>query len=184
MRLTLGNKETRQGLKGRKKLIPDISFVMRNMVLLEERNELLLKRMLLVMFLLVRNVFGNSGNVGFADAKHTISGLPRKFGMALTVNPFTGIGLDDTHNFGNRMRGTNTNEHMNMIGHAVDDERRATHFADDAAQVSEYVIADVQHEERQSLFGRENQMNNDVTAGLGHFLSPFQGLVVLLLYPG
>ena len=146
------------------------------MVLLEERDKFFLKRLLLVMFILVRNVSGDGGYVGFAHAEHAISGLPGEFGMALVVNPFTGIGLDDTYNFGNRMRGTNTNEHMNMIGHAVDNDRRATHFADNAAKVGEYIIADVRRDERQPLFGREDQVDNDVAAGLGHGSFALSGL--------
>jgi len=48
--------------RGERKLIPDVTFVVHNVILLQERHKLLLKRMFLVVFVLGCNVFGDCRN--------------------------------------------------------------------------------------------------------------------------
>jgi hypothetical protein len=59
----------------RKKLIPNVSLVIRHIVLFEECDELLLKRMSLMMFLLCGNIFCDRFSVRLAHTEDSISGL-------------------------------------------------------------------------------------------------------------
>ena len=56
-------RDAMQPRQGRKKLIPEVFLVIGHIVLLEERNELLLKRMLFVMLLLSGNISSRRGDV-------------------------------------------------------------------------------------------------------------------------
>ncbi len=76
-----------QAPEGRKNLIPNISLIVRNVVLLEERNKLLLKRMLLMMVLLIGDIFRDSCNIRFAHAEDPVSGLPREFCVPFFMHP-------------------------------------------------------------------------------------------------
>ena len=51
-----------QAPEGRQKLTPDIFLVVGNVVILEEGDKLLLKRMLLVVFFLVGDIFCDGGD--------------------------------------------------------------------------------------------------------------------------
>ena len=62
--------------EGRKKLIPEVSLIVRNVVLLEERNKLLLKRMLPMMLFLFGDIFRDRRNIRFAHAEDAVPGLP------------------------------------------------------------------------------------------------------------
>ena len=58
--------------------IPNVPFVVLNMMFLQKRDELLLKRMLLMMLLLPRDVFGDCPGVRFADPENAVPALPSK----------------------------------------------------------------------------------------------------------
>lgn len=74
------------------------------------------------------------------------------------------------------MGGTNSCKYVYMIGGPVNDERGPAHFANDSAEVSEKIRADFGSYERESFLRAEDQVKNDVSAGLRHLcLSPFQG---------
>ena len=66
----------KQAQEGRKRLIPDVALVISHVVLLEERKELFLKRVFLVMLFLPGNIFRDRRNIRFAHAEHTVAGLP------------------------------------------------------------------------------------------------------------
>ena len=72
----VGERANRLAPKGRQKLAPKIFHIVSHIVFLEERQELVLKRMLFVMFLLTGNIFGYGRDVRFAGAEHAVSGLP------------------------------------------------------------------------------------------------------------
>jgi len=56
-------------------LLPDVPFVIRNLVVLEEHNKLLLKRPRSMMLFLVRNIPADRRHIRFASAKRPIPGL-------------------------------------------------------------------------------------------------------------
>src|SRR5437763_1093619 len=63
-----------------------------------------------------------------------------------------------------------------MVGDAIDDQRGPIHFADNAAEVGEQVGADFRCDQGCTLFCGENQMDNDVAAGLRHVSFALSGL--------
>jgi hypothetical protein len=67
-------------------------------------------------------------------------------------------------------------QHVNVIGGAVDDEGGSAHFAEDAAEVGMEIGTKIRGDEGKSLFGGEDQMNNDIAAGLGHVSCALAGL--------
>ncbi len=104
---------------GERKLIPNIFLVVRNAIFLEEDQELVSKRMLLVVLFLQRNVSSHGRNVGFAYAENAITRLPGKIGAPFFVNPTGGIRLDHASDFCRGMSGTNPQQHVDVIGGAI-----------------------------------------------------------------
>jgi len=109
-----------------------------------------------VVLLLGRNVSGHRGNVGFAHGEYAVSGLPGKIGLPFFAGPPGRIRLDHTRQLGGRLRGTNPQQHMHVIGGATDDERGAAHFVDDASEVSEEVRTEFRGDQRHAALGAEN----------------------------
>ncbi len=72
------------------------------------------------------------------------------------------------------------NQHVDMIRDAFDDQWRPVHFADDAAEIGEQVVAEFGFDQRPPLRGREDEMQQDVSRCMGHFLTPLPGLAVRL----
>jgi hypothetical protein len=130
--------------KGRKKLAPDISFVVRNIVLLQKGEIFFLKGQLLVMLFLLRDVSGNGRHIRFANAESAISRLPGKLHIPFLMNPARGICFDNAGDFRHRVHGTNANQHVDVIGGSIHDKSGAVHFANDAAQICEQIITGFQ----------------------------------------
>jgi hypothetical protein len=63
---------------GRKKLVPDISLIVDHFILLEKRQDFLLKRLLFVMFFRSGDIFCDGCDIRYVDAEDSISGLARK----------------------------------------------------------------------------------------------------------
>src|SRR5258707_15569445 len=74
------------------------------------------------------------------------------------------------------MNRTNPSQYVNMIAGAVDYESSAAQFANDAAQVREEVRPDFRCDQGDAPFGAENDMHDNVSAGLGHVFRPFRAL--------
>src|SRR5208282_5901228 len=107
--------------RGGRQSIPNVTLVVRDLVLLQKRHKLLLKRTPLVMFLLRRNILGDRRNVRFANAEYAIPSLPREFSVAFLSDPSRRIRLDDACDLGNGIGGTNTYQHMHVIAGPVND---------------------------------------------------------------
>ena len=67
------------------------------------------------------------------------------------------------------MSGANSKQHVHVVRGAVNDQRRSVHFADDAANISEQVRAEVRFDQRSSAVCRENDVKHDVARCVGHF---------------
>src|SRR5208283_426777 len=128
-----------QAPQGRKKLIPNIPLLVRDLIPLKEGYVFLLKRPLSMVLLLRRNILGNRGHIRFAHTESALACLPGKLHPPLLVNPSRRIGLDDTRNLRRRMYGTNTDQHVHVIGCTVNDERGTVHLTNNASQVGEEV---------------------------------------------
>ena len=74
------------------------------------------------------------------------------------------------------MAGTSTDQHMHVIAGAVNDQGCAAQFPDDAAQIREKSGTNVWTDQRLAQLGAEDQVNNDIAAGLRHFSFALSGL--------
>jgi hypothetical protein len=133
--------KTRTSPNGAKEaqLIPNIPLVIFHIILLQECDELLLKRMLFMMLFLSRNIFRDHANIRLANAKRRVPGLPRKFARPLLAHPLRRIRLHDTRDFGRRMDRTDPQEHVNMIVSSIDDQRHSPHLAHNPSQIGEQI---------------------------------------------
>src|SRR6266478_2900658 len=123
-------------------LLPDVPFVIRNLVLLEERHKLFLKRPRPMMLLLVRDISTDRSHIRFANAKRPIPGLPGETGFPLSSRPPRRVRLNHPHHVGHALGWTNANQHMDVIGSAIDDERRSAELSDNAPKVCEKIVSD------------------------------------------
>jgi len=64
-----------------------------------------------------------------------------------------------------------------MIRDAFDDQWRPVHFADDAAEIGEQVVAEFGLDQRPPLRRREDEMQQDVSRCMRHLLTPLRGLL-------
>jgi len=65
---------------------------------------------------------------------------------------------------------------VNVVGGAVDDERRGMQFADDPSKVGEKVGTNVRTYQREAGFGAEDQVEDNIAKRMRQFLSPLRGL--------
>src|ERR1700733_3748504 len=142
--------------EGRKKLVPNIFLVIRHIVLLEESDKLLLICMFPMVFFLLGNVFCYVCDVRFAHAENGVSGLPCKFWIPFFMYPSRGVRLCDAGNFSGGMSGTNSNQHVDVVDGAVNDQRCSVHFADDASEIGKQVGSKIEFDQRASTLRRED----------------------------
>ena len=162
-------------------LVPNVSLVVLNMIFLQKRDVLLLEGMLLVMCFLTCDVCGNGREVGFADAENPISRLPGKVRTMFFAHPSRRISLHDACDFGRRMYGACANQHVYVVRLAVNDQRRCIHLADDPAKVGEEVVPKFRFDQTAPLVRREDEMQQDVSRGMRHALSPLRGFLISAL---
>lgn len=166
----------REAPEGRKKLTPDIFLIHADFVFRQERTELVLERMFLVMFFLASDVFRNRGYVRFTYAEDSVSGLPAEFRAAF-ANPARGVCFYDAGDLSWGVRWARAHEDMNVVDGSINYQSGAVHFANDAAEVGEQVIAEFGFHQGSAFAGAEYEVEKDIAAGVGHFLSPLRGLV-------
>src|ERR1035437_8605708 len=118
------------------------------------------------MLLLRRDIPGNGGHVRFADAESAIPCLPRKIQVPLLPNPPRRIGLDDARNLRRRLYRTNTDQHVHVIGRAVNDERGAVHLANNTSEVGKEIGTDFGSDYRPATFSAEDQVDNEIAGGV------------------
>src|SRR5580698_6833189 len=102
-------KMTHQPRRGERKLIPQIFLVVSHVVLLKELQELVLKRMPLMMFFLARNVFCQGCDLRFANAEYSVPGLPSKGRIPFLANPSRRVGFDHASDFRSGLGRANSN---------------------------------------------------------------------------
>jgi hypothetical protein len=61
---------------------------------------------------------------------------------------------------------------VNVIGGAVDDDRRALQFTDNAAHVCVQLVLQVRFDEGRAVFRAENYMRQEIRVRVGHFFRP------------
>src|SRR5208283_1492911 len=83
------------------------------------------------------------------------------------MKPARRICFYNAGDFRSRLCRTNANEHVHMVGGAIDDERGATNFANDAAEVGEQIGANFRSDERLAILGAEDQVEDEIAGGMG-----------------
>jgi len=165
--------------KGRKKLTPNVSLVIVDVVLFEERHKLLLKRMPLVMFLLSGDVFCHLCDIRFADAENPVSSLPCKIRAPSFVNPARRTRFNDASDLRSGMSRSNPSQYVYVIACAADDEGCPLHLAHDASKVGKQIGAEFGLDQRPSPLCGKNEMQQDIAGCMRHkFLAPLRGSVI------
>jgi len=140
--------------------------------------------MLLVMFFLFGDVFCDRCDVRFADAEHSVSGLPSKRRAPFRADPFGGVRLDHASDFRGGLGWSNADEQMNMIGGAVNDQRRSLHFADDASEVSKQIFTKLWLNHGTPPLGAEDQMQQNIARSMRQApFAPAGASPFVLAYP-
>ena len=71
---------------------------------------------------------------------------------------------------------TNTYQHVHVIAGAVNDYRRTTQLPDNATQVCKKIGSNVWTDQRLTQLGAEDQVHNNIAAGLRHVFFALSGL--------
>ena len=126
----------------------------------EELAEFVLKRQLLVVFLLPGGVCLHGRDIRLADRERALSGLPREFGLfrKCLVHPARRVGLDQVDNLGDRMHAAERHEQMNVVRHPAGREQFHLLVVEDAADVRIQARRDVIVDERYPILGAENDV--------------------------
>src|SRR6266700_7710346 len=82
------------------------------------------------------------------------------------------------------MNSANPRQYVYVIGSAVNYECGTTQFANDAAQVCEEIGADFRCDQGDAPLSAENDMHDDVSAGLRHVFRPFRACVACIATQG
>ncbi len=169
-----------RGLKARPILrsIPKIGFVAVHAVLLQERTQLILKRLLLVMRLLCINVVNQRVQIGRANREGTISSLPRKFSQlrGLTLQPFGRRCFNFRHQIRDVRRGMQAHRKMNMVRNASNPVALAAGTAYDGGKISMEPRTHGLMQQRQSVLCTEDHMDHNKRQRAGHSAQYRSGL--------
>src|SRR5690348_4642415 len=90
------------------------------------------------------------------------------------MNPFRGICFQQANNFRARPRGWSPNQDMDMINGSIDDQRLASDFAYDPAEIGVQVVLDFARDERCAPFGAEYQVDQQIGSGVSQVFRPFR----------
>ena len=84
------------------------------------------------------------------------------------MHPARRNGFQNAHEIGESQRMRKGNEKMNMIGHAVDGQRRSTRFPNDPAHVSKHAGPQLIGEKSRTILGAENDVCQELREGMRH----------------
>src|SRR5688572_4396132 len=123
-----------------------------------------------MMILLARNVSLYARHSGLAYGEATIALLPSEVLMLdqSLVNPFGGTAFYLLEHFGVRQVGAIANQQVNVVGHAVDCQKRATEVAKDAADEWVEALFPVWGDQVRAVLGAEDGMVVILGVGGGH----------------
>jgi len=138
---------------------PDVSRIVFDAVLLQEREELGLEIALLMMLLLARDIRNRGGDLCPPDRERAVTLLPFEFVVrACLVHPQRRRAFDFSHGLGNRHGRRKRKQNVNVILGAAHRKSCYAMFSCDAAHVSPKSILNLRHDDRAPLLGREDTM--------------------------
>jgi hypothetical protein len=168
-------------MSGRGISIPRISFIQWFVVLFAKSPIFRLEILLPMMFRLIAYVFPYRRDVAWADAEFAIASLPRKIEVALMLifYPTGGRRFDPFDNFCRCVVFGLCKKYVNMVTHRIYFNQLRVIIIQDAVNISMELAALLIAQQRTPVLGAEYEVNDNVSEGLGHRVSPFQGLVDL-----
>ncbi len=124
---------------------------------------------------LICDISGHRRNGRFTHAKCPVSGLPREFDVPFWCRHLDEFVLITRAISADEWVGSSPCQHVHVIAGAIDDQGSAAHFANYSAEVRQEIGTDFAGDERPPAFRTEDQMDNNVSAGLSQgFLRPFR----------
>ena len=104
--------------------IPQIALVVIHLLPFQKRQELLLKRLLSMMLLLIPDVLHDTIEIGSAHCERAVCVLPREPLHAgyRVLDPGRGAAFDELHSLADRQHRRNGHGHVNMIGPATHED--------------------------------------------------------------
>ncbi len=139
-------------------LIPNVAFVERHAVAIEEISEFLLKRLDTVMLPLVADVPAYARHIGRRDSERAVAALPMEFAerAALLLNPLRCGRLHLLHDLTDGNRPGELEENVNVIVDGIDERCAAGEALEDRARVAVQIDTGRIQESRRSVLGAEN----------------------------
>ncbi len=132
---------------------------------------------------LVGYVFPHTGDVGLAYAESRITSLPGEVPRPLS-HPARRLRLDSPHRVRERHRGRERQQHVNVIGHAVYDQRLPAQTSYNPSEVGKQLGTNRLLEQGSPVLRRKHDVNQDSVQSLRHdFLPPFQGSTLFFRLP-
>jgi hypothetical protein len=150
--------------------IPRIPLVERNLVLVQERAKLILKRMSAMMFLLLLNVLDHLVGVRRADGKRSVATLPMKAAKicAFGLDPFRRAGFQCFDHLGNRFHTRQIEQDVNVISRPVDRQREAAVVFENSCAIGVQLGFNGTTNHRFTVFRAEDEMNENRRQRLRH----------------
>ena len=151
--------------------IPNVFLVPFDLVLSQQRAQLVLEANFAMMLFLPGDVLLYRFEIRLAHGEIRVAALPLEAGVIATafLQPEIGDAFQFLHPFGLREGASESREQMHVVFHAADEDGRAIELFGDAAEVRvERVARGFVAQERPAVLGGENQMNVNGGKGLWH----------------
>ena len=155
--------------EGTAESFPQKALVVINPVLLQQRDEFLLKGHLAVVCRLILNIGHNLFYLRDAHTERPILGLPGKgpqFGKSV-MHPLRGTSFDQLHRLGNGHRGRQREQQVNVIFHTSDAEGRNPIFSCNPSKIRPKPRLKRWRYERSSILGAKDTMRERADVGHG-----------------
>ena len=86
----------------------------------------------------------------------------------MSHGPSGGVRLNVPHHVGQRQRGGELREQMDVVGDPADADGHASHFSDDASQIRMQPLLKFQIDERLAMLGAEDDVEMEPCEGVRH----------------
>lgn len=147
---------------------PHVPFITLNLVLTKERHQLLLKRHVPMMRLLIRKIRPNTCHLRLSYRKAGVSLLPPKRLVCALIQPRGRAALHVAHQVGRRCRLRETHKQMHVVRHPAGRAKHAIAGAADAADVGMKVRLHLTRDDRLPVLRREDEVHEDAGQSLCH----------------
>jgi len=120
-----------------------------------------------MMLLLRRNIVGHLRNLRLADGECAVTTLPIESVHAIRFHPFRAFAFYIADQFAD-VDSAKRNQNVNVVRHTSGDDHATFVVRDDAGDVGIQSWLDLRRDQRAAVFGRENNVDEDLDDGLRH----------------